>query len=396
MAKKFIRTNKSIFDAIPDKSLYQDSIVFIEDTKEIWTNGNYYGRNDNEDSNILYDLETGLDLNGDEVKTVDKLIIDSNGKVYSNNSLVVNDISINGQLLDKSATGLVDLNIQLPEQEAQPLSVSLTYLELKQLRDSSSLIPGTQYRITDYISTTTQEGTVQEWCPFDVIVIANSTNTLNENAFAIQHEGDIYFSNSNLSAWKLKYCLDNDESRFLWADTINGRGVIYALVDEFNNEAPFDFKSIKINSHITSMNHYIFASNLEIEADDYSLTGNVINNKINPCFKENGQQLINGVFMLHEYNDCQIKNNYIGYNVNNVHIIEKQGTTISNNNIGNNNSYIHMQGTNINNYHIAANTNNTGIYELLDIDNNSHLKFNVAKKSNNNIVVYNEADLIAG
>ena len=106
-------------------------------------NGNYYARNDNEDSNILYDLETGLDLNGDEVKTVDKLIIDSNGKVYSNNSLVVNDISINGQLLNKSNTGLVDLNIQLPEQEAQPLSVSLTYLELKQLRDSSSLIPGT-------------------------------------------------------------------------------------------------------------------------------------------------------------------------------------------------------------------------------------------------------------
>ena len=100
--------------------------------------------------------------------------------------------------------------------------------------------------------------------------------------------------------------------------------------------------------------------------------------------------------MLHEYNDCQIKNNYIGYNVNNVHIIEQQGTTISNNNIGNNNSYIHMQGANINNYHVAANTNNTEVYELLDIDNTSHLKFNVAKKSNNNIVVYNEADLIAG
>ena len=91
MTKKFIRTNKSIFDAIPDKSLYYDSIVFIEDTKEIWTNGNYYGRNDNEDSNILYDLETGLDLNGDEVKTVDKLIIDSNGKVYSNNSFLLMD-----------------------------------------------------------------------------------------------------------------------------------------------------------------------------------------------------------------------------------------------------------------------------------------------------------------
>ena len=325
MNKRFIKTTSSKFESV-NKEQYKDCIIFIEDTKEIWTNGNYYGRND------------GI----------------------------------------------------------QPSSVSLTYSELKQLRDSSSLIPGTQYRITDYISTTTQEGTTQEWCPFDVIVIANSIDTLNESAFAIQHDGDIYFSNSNLSAWKLKYCLDNDESRFLWADTINGKGVIYELIDEFNNSAPFDFKSIKINSYVTLINHYIFASNLEIEADDYSLTGNVVNNKINPCFNENGQQIINGVFMSHEYNDCQIKNNYIGYNVNNVHIIEQQGTTISNNNIGNNNSYIHMQGTNINNYHVAANTNNAEVYELSDIDNSSHLKLNVAKKSNSNIVVYNEADLIAG
>ena len=105
MTKKFIRTNKSIFDAIPDKSLYQDSIVFIEDTKEIWTNGNYYARNDNEDSNILYDLETGLDLNGDQVKTADKLIIDQNGLVYSNNELVINNIKVNNTIIENDDNG---------------------------------------------------------------------------------------------------------------------------------------------------------------------------------------------------------------------------------------------------------------------------------------------------
>jgi len=45
-----------------------------------------------------------------------------------------------------------------------------------------------------------------------------------------------YFDNSKLEAWKLKYCLDNDTSRFAWADEVNGKGVIYRMVDEFNND----------------------------------------------------------------------------------------------------------------------------------------------------------------
>lgn len=117
-----------------------------------------------------------------------------------------------------------------------------------------------------------------------------------------------YFQNSNLSAWKVWYCLDNDTSRFAWADdnlpsivdediiyvrkpssdigdllawynenyniydytktehpsigdetfddeggtnsyVLNvfgfGRGVIYRLIDEFNNDVAYDFKNIQ-------------------------------------------------------------------------------------------------------------------------------------------------------
>lgn len=142
-----------------------------------------------------------------------------------------------------------------------------------------------------------------------------------------------YFQNSNLSAWKVWYCLDNDTSRFAWADdsvdsssitldagvdmvctrkedydmiyegnayfawynehldTIytlsqipttsdkvfmldkggnpeaepsfsisnvhegtglpNGRGVIYRLIDEFNNDIKYDFKNIQFKRTIT-------------------------------------------------------------------------------------------------------------------------------------------------
>jgi hypothetical protein len=78
--------------------------------------------------------------------------------------------------------------------------ISITYDELKTLRDSSSLIPGQHYRIVDYITTTTQTDTKSAGKPFDIIVIADSNNVLNEKARAIQRYGNTYFSNSNLAA----------------------------------------------------------------------------------------------------------------------------------------------------------------------------------------------------
>ena len=60
-----------------------------------------------------------------------------------------------------------------------------------------------------------------------------------------------YFANSKLEAWQLKYCLDNDTSRFAWADEVNGKGVIYRMIDEFNNDCPYDFKNIQFKRKLT-------------------------------------------------------------------------------------------------------------------------------------------------
>ena len=95
--------------------------------------------------------------------------------------------------------------------------VKITYDELKSLRDSSKLIPGKQYRITDYITSTSQENTKSAGHQFDIIVTADDVNRLNEKARSIQHEGDTYFANSDLNAWQIWYCLDNDTNRFAWA-----------------------------------------------------------------------------------------------------------------------------------------------------------------------------------
>ena len=113
------------------------------------------------------------------------------------------------------------------------------------MKDNSQLVQGQQYRITDYTCTTTTRGTKSAGHVFDIIVTADSESVLNEEARAIQHDGDTYFANSNLSAWKIWYCIDNDTNRFDWADGKNGKGVIYRMIDEFNNDCPYDFKNIQ-------------------------------------------------------------------------------------------------------------------------------------------------------
>ena len=127
---------------------------------------------------------------------------------------------------------------------ARKRMTEITWSRLKQLRDNSQLIPGMQYRITNYHTYTTQKDTTSANHQFDVIVTADSTNKLNESARAIQHSGDTYFSNCNLAAWKIWYCLDNDTKRFAWADT-DGKGVIYRMIDEHYNDCPYDFKNIQ-------------------------------------------------------------------------------------------------------------------------------------------------------
>ena len=141
--------------------------------------------------------------------------------------------------------------------------ISVTYAELVALRDNGELVAGMQYRITDYVTTTAQENTRSAGHQFDVIVTADNENTLNEVARACLHEGDTYFSEAgaDLAAWKIWYCIDNDAERFAWADAKNGKGVIYRMIDEWNNDVPYDFKNINFKRYIIEANN-AFATNV--------------------------------------------------------------------------------------------------------------------------------------
>lgn len=120
-----------------------------------------------------------------------------------------------------------------------------TTADLKAKRDNGELVAGAWYRITDYQCTTTQENTKSAGHVFDILMLAIDGKTLSEEARAIQHEGDTYFADCNLAAWKIWYCIDNDVRRFMWADEENGKGVIYRMIDEWGNDVPYDFKNIQ-------------------------------------------------------------------------------------------------------------------------------------------------------
>lgn len=126
--------------------------------------------------------------------------------------------------------------------------VAITYNELKTLRDGGGLTVGGKYRITDYVATTVQENTQSANHPFDIIVTATAANKLDESASAALHQGDDYFANCDLSKWRLMYSLDNK----YWSDPDNGKGVIYRMIDEFENDAPFDFKGIQMKRYTIS------------------------------------------------------------------------------------------------------------------------------------------------
>ena len=302
-------------------------------------------------------------------------------------------------------------------------AVQITYAELKSLRGTGKLVPGTQYRITDYTCTTTQAGTKSAGHVFDIIVTADDESTLNEEARAILHTGDTYFANSNLSAWKIWYCLDNDSDRFAWAafgeligtikpatgsasgtytynspiskimfadriytlkigvrtlinpgpptyitktddytlvvedeyGFVNGhlgisvytvsqedKGVIYRMIDEFNNDVPYDFKNIQFkhpNDTTTYPYYYYTFASANVEANtDNSLS---ISNK---CYANNiaeylldGKKTLNCIIFIggNCYNNTfssNCYNNIFGSSCSS----NKLGTYATNNIFGNN------------------------------------------------------------
>ena len=230
-----------------------------------------------------------------------------NKKLDTDNVATINGISI---------TNGGNINI---ENGPTPF-VEITHLELKELRDSSQLIPGSFYKITDYTTEVEQIGASQAGHLFDVVVLALSESELSERAWAIHSERDTegYFSNSKLEAWQIWYCLDNDTTRFSWADTENGTGVIYRMIDEFGNDCPYDFKNVKFRDPRTTSGEIKYYTFTAEDGSDFSLNKKCHDNTIQPAHAD----IEGGGFV-----------QWLAYNIFNIN--QNAQSTLSGNRIGN-------------------------------------------------------------
>ena len=343
--------------------------------------------------------------------------------------------------------------------------ISITYAELVTLRDNGELVAGRQYRITDFVTTTTQANTRSAGHQFDVIVTADNKNTLNEAARACLHDGDTYFSEAGarLEAWQIWYCLDNDAKRFAWAapadgkyekvalvkygysdytayhdaskdtevngkklyawnqgggpghtgysDTLDitssskvytqsgnedtsasflvdikntekGKGVIYRMIDEFNNDLPYDFKNIQYS--IDSQLVYTFAEAADLsggcrynEIKTYRKSGKQVLNNIrfgNSCYSNTfGKDCHNNSFVNNCYSNTfgeKCSNNSFGYNCYSYSF----SNDCSNISFGES-CYFNSFGNNCSNVELSRNT----YYKTASINSNDEVKvFNLA------------------
>ena len=113
--------------------------------------------------------------------------------------------------------------------------VEITYSELKSLADSASLVPGTKYRITDFVTEFVNSSDLKSAMhAFDIVVTAVSNSALSKKAEARVHDGDIYFG-SEIEKWELNYNISSNTYK---------KGSITFLRDHNNNEASYDFKNV--------------------------------------------------------------------------------------------------------------------------------------------------------
>ena len=176
---------------------------------------------------------------------------------------------------------------------------NVSWEDLKLKRDNGELVPGSEYRITNYWATSNGDMSSRAVTnQFDIIVVADATNVLNETARAIRHDGDTYFpAETKFEAWRLQYCINNDTNRFAWAvaDADGGRGVIYRMVDEFENDVPYDFKGLQFRRWAITN---VTSTKLTPEAVANYITSFVYASNGGKCFAyKNSNIYVNGTVM---------------------------------------------------------------------------------------------------
>ncbi|MEE3499389.1 MAG: hypothetical protein VZS12_09760, partial [Ruminococcus bromii] len=229
---------------------------------------------------------------------------------------------------------------------ASKILINITYDDLVTLKTNGELYEGAFYRIVDFVTTSNgaspnnNEPSRSAGHQFDIIIQALGTSNLADKGTCALHENDTYFANNNLGAWTVYYDIENDTTKYAWADTTNGKGVIYRLIDEFDNDLPYDFKNIQfyrdsanytsIASYLTASDgyYYTFSKNSSGTITDKSLDALTHDNIIGQYIDANNTMLLLNTTFVHTSTTVTDTNNIGSSSYNNTFAGSCYGNTI--------------------------------------------------------------------
>lgn len=135
--------------------------------------------------------------------------------------------------------------------------VKVTYAELAALGAAKKFDTSVIYQLTDFtISDNWEENKGVKLASlnhlYDILIAPISNESLSVNCAATMHDGETYFTEIELSQWKIKYgCIYSFVLPFFYnINRGNPKGTIFELIDESNNTCNFDFKNITFNGNL--------------------------------------------------------------------------------------------------------------------------------------------------
>lgn len=235
------------------------------------------------DNKILID---GIKVDNFEIKHVSRDeyygLVNSEEGALSNAIYIVSSDNLNAynQKIENVADGEKDTDaVNLGQLKNYSDVLSVNYETLCNLKDTGKLITGKTYCLTDYYVGKGTAVTYKEYQlngdkipKFNILITALSPNTLSEHCKTI--------SQSNTKKdYEIWYCLKDETERFDYPDIFE-RGIIYRMIDENNNDFPYDFKSVLIDREYTftaDLDNTYYFSNIKVEQ-------NIVDEKISMNF----------------------------------------------------------------------------------------------------------------
>lgn len=225
------------------------------------------------DGDVMEFLYSGQNTNGD--------YLFSSYRVYSD---VLTIVEIHFVASDNDYA--IIKRFQLTNQQAAE-DIEKTYAEMMALIANDGLVSNQTYRITDFETTSSAANTQCTGEQMIIRVKAENDSRLFPEAKIVSCNETVF--GTNYLKWKVLYDINNDTSLYSWADTVNGKGVIYYLEDERGNCCDYDFKNIKFIKNGDTNYYFTFSylngtdiEEASVKSESYCIcNNNVIKSKRN-------------------------------------------------------------------------------------------------------------------